>query len=212
MDYQFPGFIPALNEEYEWCVKFVWDEYCQPHRFYHTWHHIHNMFAIARDLGEELTVNQRVAILYHDIVYIPGSNDNERLSVLLLKTHIAQNPTQFKEAFPNANIETISAIIMDTKDHNPSQYRESKLVLDLDMSILATNQFDYYQYTLDIRKEYADFDGERMNVGRAVFLQGILLQPNIFFTDVCKARFEQAARDNIKWELDELNKLIEVSK
>lgn len=203
-DYQFPGYVPASNQEYEWCVKFVWDEYSQPHRAYHTWHHIHDMFGIAGQLGEVLTVNQRLAILYHDIVYIPGSSENERLSAMLLKTHVAQNKAQFKEAFPEANLEIVESIIRDTKNHLPSQYNETKLVLDLDMSILGAEPDRYQKYVKDVMFEYAEYAGERMNKGRAEFLQTLLLQPNIFLTDVCQAKFESKARDNIKAELETL--------
>lgn len=68
-------------------LAFIKYQYDIPSRFYHTWDHVCNMLAIL-DVTGELIDDITLAILFHDIIYVPGSKENERMSAELFSACI----------------------------------------------------------------------------------------------------------------------------
>ncbi len=163
--------------------------YCEPHRAYHTLSHIGYMFDNAPPMV--LTPNQVMAIWFHDAVYQPGAHDNEAKSAKLAQWHIAGNPADGLDA------DVVSTIIMDTRTHEPS-IEESKLVLDLDLLVLASAAYRYRRYTVQIRKEYAAIPEPAYRAGRAAFLRKMLERPRLYHV---LDGFEATARANLKCEI-----------
>lgn len=110
----------------------VLSSYDEPWRFFHRRWHILDMFdrAAARDLA--LSVEQALAILFHDLVYVPGSPEgqNERQSVLVMQAYKAFIGTT------ETDWTTVARIIEDTAAHNAS-VEASQPVLDLDIATLG---------------------------------------------------------------------------
>lgn len=186
----------------EYCFeRIVKPHYNQPQRMYHTIEHIQAMVNMAHDMGIELTSTQLMAIWFHDIVYIPGSPHNEQMSTLLMETLFKQNLGLIDIAFPRVDLDVVSQIILDTKTHIPSN-TESRIVLDLDMAILAAPPAEYKKYVENIRVEFIRYSDEDFNKGRSQFLTE-LLNCTIYHTDKFST-FEELAKANIRSELASL--------
>lgn len=179
-------------------LNFVRQYYDQPHRHFHNWEHIVDGFVLANELKTytnefALDIDQQLAWLFHDIVYIPKVRDNERNSVNLMNQILN---------LPQFNYETKFAemIIMSTAQHTATQ-RISAPVLDIDMSCFAF----YYKLkkaNKDIAKEFqlTDFSG------RIAFLKD-LDSKQIYHTDWCRSHWEDIAHRNIKQSIIELESL-----
>lgn len=185
---------------FKWYATHVGHHYRECHRAYHNERHIQDIFCMAQNMGLKLSDNQVLALMYHDIVYIPGSALNEELSVQLMKTHIAQNGDDFSDLFPNTSIAAIEQIILDTKSH-VATIQESELVLDLDMAILAAKPARYENYTNEIRREFIQFDNDAFMDGRCTFLQAAI-KSKIFITKEFE-KMESIAKENLAWELSQ---------
>lgn len=118
--------------------------YDEPHRFYHTREHVLTLFEEAATRGLELSREQALAVLYHDVVYVPGAPEgaNEHLSALLLRADLARLDRQCARGI---RPELITRIIEDTARHEPTS-AESMLVLDLDLLALAARPEHFHAY------------------------------------------------------------------
>ena len=172
--------------------------YSEPHRYYHNIEHIRKCLSF---LGEFSVTNIRVCsafIWYHDAVYIPFSSSNEEDSARLA-VH------ELNGLLTKSEIDLVEKYILSTKNHrsDPSDEDQS-LLLDIDMSILGSNEAEYLEYRNQIFDEYFpdgypdDFD--KFKVGRSKFIRSVLLNP-IYSTKVMGERFESQARKNLEMEL-----------
>jgi hypothetical protein len=65
--------------------------YNQWGRYYHNWDHIKQMLTLARLLRPQIEKSEasyyalNFAILFHDVIYVPGSKSNEKLSAAFFK-------------------------------------------------------------------------------------------------------------------------------
>lgn len=124
-------------------VEFFKLKYSEPQRFYHNWNHILDLVEKSIKLGNDYkSINLLLAILFHDIIYIPTKDNNEFESAFLFLTY-----------YPNSTI--VSQAILDTKDHNVSNSSTtSRLLCELDMSILYDDLETFIKYEKGIRDEY----------------------------------------------------------
>lgn len=65
-------------------LRFIMYQYNCGTRFYHTWDHVCNLLAKLDELTDSRTQDETdditLAILFHDIIYVPGSKLNELMS------------------------------------------------------------------------------------------------------------------------------------
>lgn len=172
-------------------------KYSKKHRHYHNWEHINEMLSIADSLSVELSEAQKIAILFHDVIYNIGDKDNEIKSALFMReelegTYISDETIQIAER-----------IILDTANHQPT-IEESKIVLDLDMAHLAFDFNIFLHYRDKIKKEYSIFSDYDFYNGEISFMENTLKQEEILFTDLFD---EDKLRANLKKKI-----LINISK
>jgi predicted metal-dependent HD superfamily phosphohydrolase len=183
-----------MIEKYIELVKPFYDE---PHRLFHNWDHI----AYGLDIFKKLdtgTTEQVIAWLFHDIIYDPTKKDNEALSGRLARQMIKENGDD-----DIISLGDVSIIINDTMTHIPS-VPISGLVLDIDMSSLADNDYNEFErQRLLAAKEYAFFGKDAVLAGTKAFIIKTLNQERIFTTDHFKP-MEAIARSNLKKYLDGL--------
>ena len=185
-----------------WSV--IQSKYGEPIRKYHTLEHI-------QDLLIELQVYQNkivdlnaviLAIFFHDIIYDPTARDNEEKSAELFSALMSEN-------LSDVIVEKVVFYINSTRDHSPALSKDEDLLyfLDLDMSILGRDRLAYAQYSKKIRMEYCHIQEVAFNSGRSTFLRKILLdEKTIFLTEDFRSKMEQKARENIAWEIEELER------
>jgi predicted metal-dependent HD superfamily phosphohydrolase len=145
------------------------------------------------DLSTQGSDALKVAVWYHDCVYVPLAQDNETQSV---KVFIADMGDQVSESFR----QDVSRLILATDVRRPrSQQSDEQLMADIDLSILSADSAVYTTYATAIRREYAAVPDDEYIAGRSAVLRKILSNP-IYSTDLFMPR-EPLARRNIEDEL-----------
>lgn len=121
----------------------VLDRYRDSNRFYHNLEHLEYMVDKAREWGiisDELLL----AIIFHDIVYDPKSNNNEERSAYV--------------AYSLTFNETIRDAILDTKTHEHFSSQLSSDLCKLDIHNLYADFQTFYDNSYKIFKEYQFVD------------------------------------------------------
>ena len=168
--------------------------YSEPHRHYHTLAHLRYMFAEARRLGP-LPPTVEWAIWFHDFVYDPRSATNEEDSAQVARVALAEMGQ------PDGIIDRTAELILTTK-HGSAVLADddARLLVSLDLAILAAPPARYDEYVAQVRAEYAHVPDEAFQAGRAAFMRRFLEQRAIYphpdFGD-----YERRARGNIEREL-----------
>lgn len=176
--------------------------YQESQRHYHTLVHLSQLFRQFDQLSPGLKNAPVVAmaIFYHDIVYQPGSGENEDKSAEIATRELQQ--LGWKER----DVREVAAYIRSTKTHqadtavlNPG---DLALFLDMDLSILGADWDSYRSYAEQILKEFRV--NAMIKLGRRGFMQRFLEREHIYQTPYFRNKLEQAARRNIEREIREL--------
>lgn len=134
------------------------------------------------------------------------------LVCLSLPCQAATNPSLIHEQEPYR--QSVTLLINCTIHHRlpspsslPPGLPESDIAhfLDLDVAVLASPRDVYETYAQQIRREYAHVSTEDYKDGRGKVLHSFLERDKIFVGDeVGKTGWEKKARENLKWEIEEL--------
>lgn len=195
MDFQ-PLTLPAAQ----------WDAlqaaYRTPPRSYHHFGHVRALLQhcqwVQDGPGWQQPGEVQLAVLYHDAIYESGRNDNEARSAQLAADAIARwLPTQ------GIDVARVRALILLTARHGELTAAdvdaEAALFLDCDMAILGAPAAVFDAYDRGVAEEYAgSVPGLLYRIGRRRFLRGLLEKPRIFLSDAFHARFDDAARANLR--------------
>jgi predicted metal-dependent HD superfamily phosphohydrolase len=180
LDSRFIRIIPAVGNRYSG----------SPHiRHYHNWNHIVSLFELINKHDLDLNIPQYLAVLFHDIVYEPGSPTNERDSSEVMR-EMADG------LFSHKQLNDAAIIIHDTKTHIPTSH-DSKLVLDLDMSVLGIPKM-HEDFNKQIREEFRKYSDAEYNAGRKAFFEELLARPRIYHTDYFHGLYNWYAREYMK--------------
>ncbi len=168
-------------------------QYTQAHRFYHNLAHVESCLKELNNLnilkGERGCLT--LAILYHDIIYVPGSKFNEVMSADIAKFDCS------RLGLSEDLIVTIYTLILASRHDRKNKYKNSQIMCDIDLSILAAEDEEYKRYEIGISKEFIPvYYHSRYLEGRISFLQNILNQDKIFQHSLFANR-EQKARENV---------------
>lgn len=174
----------------------------EPHRRYHTAHHLVEVFWALEDLeraGEisarETTV-ARLAGWFHDAVYDPSSpGDNEIRSADLAARDLRSLGVATDEA------DTVRDLVLATQTHEVATGGIDAAFHDADLWILSAPRERYDDYTRQVREEYAAVPDDAFRAGRAAILGPFLARETIYATDHAREAWEDAARANLASEL-----------
>ena len=172
--------------------------YSELGRHYHTWAHVEALQRHYNRLAPHLVRPVPVlwALYWHDAIYDPMARDNEEQSAVLLESDAAGH-------LPAEDIAFAAMMIRATAKHLvpdgllPDDKADLSLFLDMDLSILGAPPPVFDQYERDVRAEYAAVPDDAFRSGRAAILKNFLDRPRLYFTDICAAVWEAAARDNL---------------
>ena len=181
----------------------IQQHYTEPVRAYHNLEHLEELFDWASGLVQELERPELVhwTIFYHDIIYLPGSGQNEDLSADMAE-----------QTLPNLgvspeDISIIAAWIRASKSHSlpaSADSPDARLFLDMDLAILGSSEERYQRYAEQIRTEYAKFSDLLYKPGRRKVLKHFLKKERIYASDTMHKLLDAAARNNLMWELRSL--------
>ncbi len=172
--------------------------YSEPHRRYHNLKHVDIMIYLQQVHAHHITDNDTVsfAIFFHDIVYDVKQSDNEELSALAARAFLQRTN------FPAERIAQVMAFIRATKTHlNTSNNTDLDYFLDFDLSILGTDDREYFTYAEQIRYEYRMYSDTQYKTGRKKVLAHFLALPAIYKTAIFREEREAIARENLDTEL-----------
>lgn len=189
--------IPQDKSEKIW--KGLLKAYTHKSRYYHNLAHIEDLLGQAQTHQSQLQDRDSIlfAILFHDVVYEAYKNDNEEQSAVFAQKAIRA------VGIAEDKISKICNYIIATKKHEPAtDDSDLQFLLDIDLSILASEPARYQLYTEQIRKEYSIYPDFLYKNGRKKAMKSFLERPKIFY--FYDAEYETKARTNILHELDAL--------
>ncbi len=176
--------------------------YSQSHRRYHTIGHIEACLRVLDAVrflaGSEAEVEG--ALWFHDAVYAPRSNDNERRS--------ADKAARFLAA-AGASSEIcarVRAHVLATAHAAQPDEPDSCLVVDIDFSILGEDAPTYDRFEHDVREEYRWVPLVLYRRKRAQVLQSFLDRKFVYATHWFRGRYEQSARANLRRAIEALRR------
>jgi len=175
-------------------------EYSYPDRYYHTIVHLKEFYIQLLHVRNKIEDWDTIlfSMFYHDIIYVTSNSDNEVKSAEYAAGRLKQLTC------PAEKISTCVNLILATKEHKEEDNNDVNYFTDADLSILGQHRDSYSDYCTKIRKEYSIFNELQYNTGRKEVLQKFLHRGSIFKTKYFYDKFEVAARQNIKNELNTL--------
>jgi predicted metal-dependent HD superfamily phosphohydrolase len=184
----------------------LWNEiekaYSNPKRHYHTLNHLENV--LEQLLCVKSKINDWDTILftlfYHDIVYKASKSDNEEQSAIVADERMK------KLVMPDEIIIKCKNQIFATKSHLQQSDSDTNYFTDADLSVLGQEWSSYELYFNQVRKEYAIYPDFLYNPGRKKVLNHFLAMERILKTDYFFDKLEEKAKNNLKKELEFLEK------
>jgi predicted metal-dependent HD superfamily phosphohydrolase len=178
--------------------------YAEPERAYHTTQHLRECLALLRCVEDlaKAPAELALALWFHDAVYHPRAQHNERRSAdwLIAETRNA--------GLDEMRIAGLEALVMATcHDSMPTpEAGDAALLVDIDLAILGAAPERFDEYEQQVRREYAHVPDEVFRSARAEILRGFLHRPRLFQTERLHRQIEAAARSNLERSLDQLER------
>ncbi len=167
--------------------------YAEGHRAYHTSRHIDECLSLLDELKRlcERPAEVECALWFHDAIYEPMSKSNEERS--------ADWAAEFLNSSGAARdvASRVRSHVMATCHEAPPPDADSKVVVDIDLSILGAESSRYEEFERDVRKEYRWVPRFIYGPKRAAILQSFLDRPRIYQCAPMFERFEEKARANM---------------
>ena len=133
-------------------------EYRDPKRYYHNLQHIEEMLEwihMEPHLEPWALHCLELAVIFHDIVYVPGAKDNEEKSAEYFRAFCKINPVPvplgFDISYRQRN-DTVCDLIMATKEHKGTTFLE-KMIIEADLQRLDVEWVDFLDNTMLLFKE-----------------------------------------------------------
>jgi predicted metal-dependent HD superfamily phosphohydrolase len=179
----------------------VVESWAEPHRRYHSLHHLRDVLARVEELADYAADADavRLAAWYHDVVYQGRSDDEERSAQRAESdlTALGIEPTLVAE---------VARLVRLTITHRPAAGdRNGQALCDADLGVLGIDPQDYQQNSAAVRAEYTHVSDTDFRTGRARVVRDLLAGP-LFYTPLARSRWESQARSNLAHELAVLTK------
>jgi predicted metal-dependent HD superfamily phosphohydrolase len=98
----------------------------------------------------------------------------------------------------------VRELVLATKHNAVPEEEDAKLLVDVDLSILAAPEQRFAEYERQVRQEYGWVPEDAFRQGRARILASLLNRASIYSTAWFASRLEQQARKNLSRSLKEL--------
>jgi predicted metal-dependent HD superfamily phosphohydrolase len=168
--------------------------YAEPHRAYHTQQHLAECLALCDEFralaGRPAEVE--IALWFHDAVYDVHRHDNEAVSAEWARAALLD-----AGASPDV-AGRVEALVLATRHSAAPATADEQLLVDIDLAILGAAPARFAEYEAQIRVEYGFVPPAVFNGKRGAILAGFLARPALYGTAALHARFEAAARANLR--------------
>ena len=167
--------------------------YREPDRRYHTLQHLSeciDLFERVRALAAH-AAEVEVGLWFHDAVYDVHRSDNEARSADWLRA--AAGPA----GIATDVTERVRALIMATRHAELPTGADERLLVDIDLAILAADEARFAEYERQIRAEYAFVPEATFAARRRALLAAFLERERIYGTPRLHDELERRARANL---------------
>jgi predicted metal-dependent HD superfamily phosphohydrolase len=199
-------------------VDFIFDQYSEPHRKYHTITHICKCLDLLDQVMPRKNATFKkhmiLAIIYHDIVYIVTPEVinstpfvNETMSCNIFKYISTKN---YKWNLKKKDIDDIGKMILATT-HDPKHIPSSLLrcmcefLCDIDLHQLGCGLNEFLINESLIREEYKHIPDDIFYIERSKILQSFYDKMFLYHHEVFHLKFTWNAKRNLKYVLDRQN-------
>lgn len=168
----------------------------EPHRRYHGISHLVSGLHALDELGAGRL--ERVAYWFHDAVHTNTTPDDEQASAQIAREWLAAH-------LDASDVDEVVRLVLLTTHHQPQPGDEPGWrISDADLVALAAPAETYDANTEGIRVEIPGVTAQQWAERRASFLTDFLGRFSIYGTATGQQQWEQAARANLRRELDQL--------
>lgn len=175
--------------------------YSEAQRRYHDLSHVQRVLEVVETLhvlAADLPA-VRLAAWFHDSVYEPGRDDNERRSADLAAE------TLLRVGADHALVQEVARLVLLTEEHRVAPDDRNGMVLsDADLAILGAPTEEYDRFAAAVREEYAHVPPDEFVRGRIAVLRSLADRDHIYATHWGRDHLEPAARSNLAREIAEL--------
>ena len=171
-----------------------------------SWRAYHNLDHIGHCLAELAAVRQladdpialEAAVWFHDVIYDTRRKDNEERSAGLADVILqdAGKPNNFRGH--------VHTLILATKHESQPTSSDTRLLADIDLSILGQSSERYAEFEQQIRREYAWVPDADFAAGRSAILNSFLQRESIYSSPIFVRQYEEPARVNLAWAIKRL--------
>ncbi len=181
-------------------IATLWAEieknYTAKGRHYHSLVHLENLLEQLSSVRSRINDWDTLlfSLFYHDIIYNVLKNDNEEKSAKLAASRM------YELSLPASSIERCKHQILATQKHQPDSDSDTNYFTDADLSVLGQKWDIYWEYTQNVRKEYAIYPDLLYKPGRIKVLKHFLDKPQIYHTPHFYQKYEEPARVNMMEE------------
>ncbi|THD67437.1 hypothetical protein E7Z59_07180 [Robertkochia marina] len=178
-------------------IENLWSEleqcYMASGRYYHNLEHIGYMITLALEHQEHIEDPNVLlfSIFYHDIIYQPGSTQNEEKSAELARLRLTALQV------PKEKVNRCCEQILATRSHKGAEDSDTQYLLDIDLAIIGETPVKFEAYTKQIGKEFSKLPSPLFKAGRMFFLKEFLGRRRIYQTDRFYKEREAQARTNL---------------
>lgn len=168
------------------------EHYSGPGRYYHNLNHVSQCLGVMDEVRELLMDPDSVelALWFHDVVYDPGSRDNELRSALFFDCRLGVH-------LPTVRADDIHAMIMATVHPSTAEGHDEQFVADIDLSGLGLPWFEFLSDTELLRMECPHLSNSEFQLGALGFFKKLLMRPSIYLTGYFRDNYEDQARRNL---------------
>jgi len=174
--------------------------YTAKQRHYHTERHIDDCLAkldATKDLARD-PAEIEIALWFHDFIYDPHKSDNEERSAVAACEFLASY------AVAPDRLSRVRQHILATRHEAIAIDADSRLLVDIDLSILGADETEYATFETNVREEYYWVPALIFKKKRAEILQSFLDRPRVYSTDYFYDRLESSARQNLRHAIEAL--------
>lgn len=167
--------------------------YSELHRHYHTMQHLEECllaFERAQQFAEH-PAEVEMALWFHDAIYDVKRSDNEEQSAKLAGAVLSGH------GVPAAVVERVKSLVLITRHSVLPATQDEKVLVDIDLSILASEEVRFDEYERQIRLEYGFVPGWLFKRKRKAILRSFLARPSIYSVPELAAKWEGKARANL---------------
>jgi predicted metal-dependent HD superfamily phosphohydrolase len=174
--------------------------YSEPHRKYHTTHHLDECLAKFPEVRSQASEPEEIelAIWFHDAVYDTKRKDNEERSARWARA------AMLDASLSEDRAERVGRLVMATCHDAIPEREDARILVDVDLSILGATKERFDEYERQVREEYAWVPDFLFRRERKKILKSFLKRPRIYSTPHFLETHERQARENLRRSLDRL--------